>query len=106
MLHPDVEVISEKFKTLEPVLNERARRLWAATEARAIGRGGVSRVSEATGLSRITIQAGLNELHSGLPDQEDLTGRIRKPGGGRKPLTEHAPKLILTLENLVDPGSR
>jgi transposase len=106
MLDPDVDVISEKYATLEPVLDERARRLWAATEARAIGRGGVSRVSEATGLSRITIQAGLNELHSTLPDQADVTGRIRKPGGGRKPLTEHAPKLLLALENLVDPGSR
>jgi len=106
MLDPDVDVISEKYATLEPVLDERARRLWAATEARAIGRGGVSRVSGATGLSRITIQAGLNELHSTLPDQADVTGRIRKPGGGRKPLTEHAPKLLLALENLVDPGSR
>ncbi len=63
MLHPDVDIISEKYTTLVPILNERARRLWAATEARAIGRGGVSRVSEATGLSRPTIQAGLNELH-------------------------------------------
>jgi hypothetical protein len=106
MLDPDVDVISEKYTTLEPVLDERARRLWAATEARAIGWGGVSRVSQATGLSRITIQAGLNELRSTLSDQEDVSGRIRKPGGGRKPLTEHAPKLLLALENLVDPGSR
>ena len=106
MLGPDADVISGKYTTLEPILDERARRLWAATEARAIGRGGVSRVSAATGLSRITIQAGLDELHSGPADPEDVTGRIRRPGGGRKPLTEHAPKLILSLENLVDPGSR
>jgi hypothetical protein len=104
MLDPDV--ISEKYTTLEPFLDERARRLWAATEARAIGRGGVSRVSQATGLSRITIRSGLNELHPGLPGPEDVTGRIRKPGGGRRPLTEHAPKLMLALENLVDPVSR
>jgi hypothetical protein len=106
MLHPDVEVISEKFKTLEPVLDERARRLWAATEARAIGRGGVSRVSAATGLSRITIRAGLNELHAPLVGQVDVAGRIRKSGGGRKPLTEHEPKLIIALETLVDSGTR
>jgi hypothetical protein len=106
MLHPDVEVISEKFKTLEPVLDERARRLWAATEARAIGRGGVSRVSAATGLSRITIQAGLNELDSPLVGQVHVVGRIRKSGGGRKPLTEHEPKLIIALETLVDSDTR
>ena len=106
MLHPDVEVISQKYTTLEPVLDERARRLWAATEARAIGWGGVSRVSEATGLSRITIRAGLDELHSTLSAHEDVAERIRRPGGGRKPLTEHAPKLLRALETLVDPGSR
>jgi hypothetical protein len=106
MLNPDVDIIFEKYSTLEPILNERERRLWAATEARAIGRGGVSRVSEATGLSRPTIQAGLNELQSTRPGREDVTGKSRKPGGGRKPLTEHAPNLLLALENLVDPGSR
>ena len=50
MSHGFVEVIAEKFASLEPVLDERARRLWAAAEARAIGRGGISRVAEATGL--------------------------------------------------------
>jgi hypothetical protein len=106
MLDPDVDVISEKYTTLEPILDERARRLWAATEARAIGRGGVSRVSEATGLSRITIQAGLNELHSTPSDPEAVTGRVRKSRGGRKSLTEQSPKLMLALEGLVDPSSR
>jgi transposase len=106
MLDPDVDVITQKYTSLEPFLDERARRLWAATEARSIGRGGVARVSEATGLSRITIQAGLNELHSALSGLEDVPGRIRKPGGGRKPLIEHDPKLMLALEDLVDPVSR
>jgi hypothetical protein len=106
MHESEVEVISEKYTTLEPVLNERARRLWAATEARAIGRGGVSRVSEATGLSRITIRAGLKELDSTLSDRVDVAGRIRKSGGGRKPLTEHAPRLLHDLETLVDPNTR
>jgi DNA-binding phage protein len=62
MTNPLVRVIAEKFTTLEPVLDERARRLWAAAEAHAIGRGGISRVAEATGLSRITIRSGLREL--------------------------------------------
>jgi Rhodopirellula transposase DDE domain len=106
MPHPDVEVISEKYATLEPVLDERARRLWAATEARAIGWGGISRVAEATGLSRITIRAGLNEVRAAPGDEDDLAGRIRRSGGGRKPLTEHDPKLLGALEALVDPVTR
>jgi hypothetical protein len=106
MPHPDVEVISEKYATLVPVLDERVRRLWAATEARAIGRGGISRVAKATGLSRITIRAGLNELHSAPADEDDIAGRIRRPGGGRKPLTGHDPKLLRALEALVDPVTR
>jgi DNA-binding phage protein len=106
MSHPDVEVISEKYATLEPVLDERARRLWAATEARAIGRGGISRVAAATGLSRITIRAGLNELLSPVVDKPEIAGRVRRPGGGRKHLTEHDPQLLRALEDLVDPVTR
>jgi transposase len=105
---PDVQAIHEKFTALEPVLDERARRLWAAAEARMIGRGGISRVAKATGLSRITIRAGLRELdpsapghQPGVPDE-----RTRRPGGGRKPLTEHDPQLVRALETLVDPVTR
>ena len=99
MLNQAVEVIAEKFATLEPVLDERARRLWAAAEARAIGRGGISRVAEATGLSRITIRAGLRELHppSAPTDRQARRRRTRRHGGGRKPLTEHDPKLLACL---------
>ena len=103
MTHPDVATIAEKYKTLAPLLDERARRLWAATEARAIGWGGISRVSEATGLSRITIKGGLDELDT-TPGED--AGRTRKPGGGRKPLTEHDPGLVDALEVLVDPVTR
>ena len=67
--------------------------------------GAGSQFSEATGLSRPTIQAGLNELRSALHDREDVAGKSRKPGGGRKPLTKDAPELLSPWK-LVDPGSR
>jgi hypothetical protein len=108
MLNPVVEAIAEKFASLESVLDERARRLWAAAEAHAIGRGGISRVAEATGMSRITIRRGLRELHPQSPpiDRGATAGRTRRHGGGRKPLTEHDPKLLRALEVLVDPVTR
>jgi Rhodopirellula transposase DDE domain len=103
-----VQAIKRKYTSLEPVLDERARRLWAATEARAIGWGGVSQVSEATGLSRITITAGLRELD--LPvtgdDPKATDQRVRRPGGGRKPMVDHDPDLLRDLETLVDPVTR
>jgi transposase len=88
------------------VFDERTRRLWAATEARALGRGGISRVAEATGLSRLTIRAGLDELATTTGDEDDLAGRTRRPGGGRKPLTETDSRLLGALEALVDPVTR
>ena len=62
MQNPTSEAMAAKFIILRPLLDERARRAWAAGEARALGRGGMSRVAEATGLSRVTIRAGLQEL--------------------------------------------
>src|SRR6186997_865478 len=78
MRSPLTQTIEAKFTTLEPLLDERARRLWAAVEARAIGRGGIIRVAEATGLSRGTIRAGLREL-----DTPDPADERRPPTGGR-----------------------
>jgi hypothetical protein len=108
MRNDTAQAIRSKYTSPESVLDERARRLWAATEARAIGRGGISRVAEATGLSRITIKAGLTEL--GLPvaptDREAARQRVRRPGGGRKALVEHDPDLLRDLEALVDPVTR
>jgi hypothetical protein len=90
------------------VLDERARRLWAAAEARAIGRGGITRVSEATGLSRMTIRAGLRQLDlPGTPTEPGAADeRLRRPGGGRKPLVDHDTGLLRDLETLVDPVTR
>ena len=62
MQNPILQVIKAKYTSLEPVLDERARRLWAGAEARAIGRGGITRVAQAIGLSRVTVRAGLKEL--------------------------------------------
>ena len=99
------QVIQEKFAAIQPLLNERTRRRWAAVEARALGRGGIARVAEATGLSRATISAGLQELAAG-PEDDDAAGRLRGPGAGRKSLTEHDAGLVAALERLVDPATR
>src|ERR1035441_7894960 len=101
----EVATLRKKFRVLRDVLDERARRVWAAAEANSLPRGGVSLVAKATGLSRSTIHAGIRELKAGrvkpLP-----AGRIRREGGGRKPLTFHQPDLLKALEQLVEPLTR
>ena len=88
-------------------MDERTRRLWAAAEARAIGRGGITRVAEATGLSRGTVRAGVRELDSSTPPAAPAGGaRIRAPGGGPKTVTERDPGLVKALEHLLDPFTR
>ena len=107
MQHLMTQTIAAKFAILKPLLDERARRLWAAVEARALGRGGISQVAEATGLSRATVRAGLQELD--LPATAigpQTSARLRRPGGGRKPLGTRDPHLLQALETLVDPVTR
>ena len=96
----DVATLRAKHAALSPVLTERSRRLWAATEARAIGYGGISRVAQATGIAASTIQRGLRELAAGdpLPDT-----RTRKAGGGRKRTTDLDATLLRDLDALVEP---
>ena len=108
MQTPSTQAITAKFAILSPLLDERARRLWAAAEARAIGRGGISQVAEATGLSRATIRAGVQELARPVaaPEPQTPVERVRRPGGGRKPLGVHDPHLLRALETLVDPVTR
>jgi hypothetical protein len=108
MANPLSQVVEAKYITLKPLLNERARRLWAAVEARSLGRGGIIRVAEATGLARATIRAGLRELALPISDDDGSLsgGRLRPPGGGRKPVTDHDPDLLRELEALVDPVTR
>lgn len=96
-----IETVQAKFTALVPVLTERSRRLWAATEARALGHGGIALVVRATGISRSTIQRGMRELRG---DDPPLTpGRTRRPGGGRTPVIETDPGLLAALDALVEP---
>ena len=108
VMNPVTQALRGKFTALGPLLDERTRRLWAAAEARSIGRGGVTRVAEATGMSRGTVRAGLKELDSGEPAPQGpaRSGRLRSPGGGRKALTERDPGLVSALERQLDPVTR
>jgi hypothetical protein len=101
----DEELIKQKFLVLDPLLDERSRRLWAACEARALGWGGIAVVSQATGLSRTTISAGLRECAEQAEGVTFVT-RARRAGGGRKRLTQHDTQLLADLELLVDPVTR
>jgi hypothetical protein len=100
-----IERIRRKFRALAPAMDERMRRQWAATEAREFSWGGVSWVAKATGLSRTTVAAGLEELKALTGDVVPNT-RIRRPGGGRKPLDHHDPDLWAALDALVEPVTR
>jgi hypothetical protein len=97
--------IRRKYELLGGILDEGGRRLWAAVEAMQLGRGGVSTVARATGLSRTTIYQGMDELHQGQAPGAPRRERGRAPGG-RKPLTVKDPALLQRLERLVDPMTR
>jgi DDE family transposase len=96
----DIRACRLKYRALAPALSERARRLWAATEARVAGRGGIAGVVRATGISYSTIQRGLKELQA---RRRLAPGRIRRPGGGRKKALSKDPTLLADLEGLVEP---
>ena len=96
-------VIREKYAALAAHLSERGRRIWAATEAKSSGRGGITAVYRATGITDKTSRRGLRELPTGKGAE---AGRIRQTGGGRKRLTEHDPTVVQDLERLVDPVTR
>jgi hypothetical protein len=96
-----VATLRAKHAALQGVFTERPRRLWAATEARALGYGGITTVAGATGLHPATISRGLVEFEATeapLPPE-----RVRKPGGGRKRVTTHDPTLLQDLDALVEP---
>src|SRR3954469_21559756 len=100
-----LDTVRAKFDHLRPLMDERMRRQWAASEALALPRGGSTVVANATGLSRATIWAGVRELRTGTasgaegPDPQ----RSRRPGGGRPFAEAEDPTLFRDLESLVDP---
>jgi hypothetical protein len=96
-------MIKAKYDRLHLVLNERGLRIWCATEAHAIGYSGVTAVHQATKVSRITITNGLKELTLDIPLDAN---RIRKPGGGRKKLTDTKEGLLESLDKLIEPATR
>jgi DNA-binding phage protein len=99
----DEATIHTRFAMLSPFLNERTRRLHTAAEAAALGRGGITTVARATGVSRRTIAAGLAELHA---PQAASASRVRRPGGGRKRAVQTDRTLQDDLERLIDPVTR
>ena len=98
-----LRTIRGKYRTLAGTLDERQRRLWAATEARAIGWGGAALLTRATGLARATILRGMTEVDAGV---KLAPGRVRQAGGGRKLLTALDPQLVKAMERLVEPTAR
>jgi hypothetical protein len=102
-----IRQIKSKYRRLAAVMDERMRRQWAASEAEAYGWGGVSAVSSAIGMSRVTVEKGSAELAARAENpRAAVSTRIRRLGGGRKQLTEADPQLFVALEKLVDPMTR
>ncbi|MFH9742648.1 ISAzo13 family transposase [Streptomyces roseolus] len=94
--------LAVKFAVLFPHLDERQRRLLMAAEARGLGHGGIRAVARAAGASGTTVRKGMSDLEAG----QFLTGRVRRPGGGRKRVTELDPGLRGALLSLVEPDER
>jgi transposase len=100
------QAVQRKYELLGDILDERGRRFWAAAEASELGRGAVSTVARATGLSRTTIYQGIEELRGGKKLSAAPRERVRAAGGGRRPLTQKDPQILASLERLVDPTTR
>ena len=96
------EIIRDKYRVIAIHLNEKSRRIWAATEAKAIGRGGIALVSRATGISFKTIKKGIHEF----PAAASGSDRIRAKGGGRKKITATQINLEADLCSLIECTTR
>jgi len=95
--------LRQKFASVWVLLDERTRRLMAASEARSLGYGGISQVRRACGLSRKAITKGMQEIEDGTAPPP---GRVRRLGAGRKKLIAHDPRLLAALDRLIDPETR
>lgn len=103
------ETIKKKFFVLNQILDESAKRMWVATEAISIGRGGVTLTSEVTGMSRITITNGIKEIQGAYENEEELKydpDRIRVSGGGRKKAIEKDTTLLEDLKSILESSTR
>lgn len=98
------QVLRESYLGVAPHLNERQKRLMAAAQAKALGRGGVTIIAGVTGLARPTIIKGQKELAESTESMQ--SGRVRRAGGGRKKAADKDPALREALERLVDPLTR
>jgi len=92
-------ILRHQYELLRPTLDERGRRLFAATQVRALGRGGIAAVARPTGIAPSTIGRGLRELDQGGA----AAGRVSRAGGGRKKLTERNANLLTDLRNIIEP---
>jgi hypothetical protein len=103
-----MEAVRTKYQLLQPLMTERLRRQWAACEAQTLGRGGVTLVAQATGLSRNTIWAGRKELQrrARRPQDDWSPERVRAPGGGRHLVEDGDPTLRDALLALVEASTR
>jgi hypothetical protein len=99
----DLDDIGRRYQAASAFLDERGRRLFVANEALALGYGGVTAASMATGVARSTINRGIAELRAGSPDHDC---RIRRPGGGRKRAVTRQPNLLTALESLIEDAIR
>jgi hypothetical protein len=109
MAHPEaIAIVQQKYRSLSPIMDERLRRRWAASEALALGWGGISAVADATGLSLNTIRRGIAEDLSSQADPiiQANDPHVRRPGGGRKRLSQQDQTLLTDLETLVNPSTR
>ena len=100
-------LIKSKYDSLAPIMDERMRRYWAASEAQVLGWGGITAVAQATGLSQMTVKSGRAELQS-FPALHDTAPdfHIRRPGGGRKRVTETDRRLKRELDKLLEASTR
>ena len=99
----DERPIRERWLVVRDELDERARRLWAAAEARSHGRGGVAAVARATGISEATVRRGIVEVESGRRAPE---GRVRRPGAGRPSIADREPGVVEALLALIEGATR
>src|SRR5689334_11273486 len=97
----DEKPIALRFEAVRLSLDERARRLHVAAEARSAGHGGVAATGRATGVACSTIGRGLKDLRDPVP----VRGRVRRPGAGRRKLTAKDPTLLTDLEKLLEPAT-